>query len=71
MRVRRVFDRAKPGCILDMHSSIPLFNEILILDSIYYSHSPVLTYMELLPFIDKTWYGEGYDYQGETPDYWL
>ena len=28
-------------------------------------------YMELYPFIDSLWYGESFDYDGATPDYWL
>jgi hypothetical protein len=27
--------------------------------------------MELYPFIDSLWYGEGFDYDNATPDYWL
>jgi hypothetical protein len=27
-------------------------------------------YMELYPFIDSLWYGEGFDYDDATPDYW-
>jgi len=32
---------------------------------------PVANYMELLPFIDSLWYGEGFDYDGASPDHWL
>jgi len=28
-------------------------------------------YMELYPFIDSLWYGEGFNYEEATPDYWL
>jgi hypothetical protein len=28
-------------------------------------------YMELYPFIDSLWYGEGFNYDEATPDYWL
>ncbi len=33
--------------------------------------SPALNYMELFPFIDRLWYGEGFNYDAATFDYWL
>jgi hypothetical protein len=60
MRVRRVLDNAKSGCMIDLHS-----------DQGYYSLSPILNYMELAPFVDRLWFGEGFDYQDTPPDYWL
>merc|ERR1719356_381822 len=32
---------------------------------------PVVNYMELFPFLDSLWYGEGFDYDDSTPDFWL
>ena len=36
-----------------------------------FCHSCASNYMELYPFIDSLWYGEGFDYDNATPDYWL
>eukprot|EP00747_Dinoflagellata_sp_TGD_P078072 gnl/TRDRNA2_/TRDRNA2_159884_c2_seq1.p1 gnl/TRDRNA2_/TRDRNA2_159884_c2~~gnl/TRDRNA2_/TRDRNA2_159884_c2_seq1.p1 ORF type:complete len:516 (-),score=82.86 gnl/TRDRNA2_/TRDRNA2_159884_c2_seq1:57-1496(-) len=36
-----------------------------------FTKSPVANYMEHFPFIDRLWYGEGFDYDGATPDHWL
>ena len=33
--------------------------------------SPATNYMELFPFIDRLWYGEGFDYNTHQVDYWL
>ena len=33
--------------------------------------SPQLQFMHLMPYIDSVWFGEGYDYQGSSPAYWL
>jgi len=62
-RVRRVMDKAKPGCLIDFHSGNEFpFGGLKI--------SPANKYMEHFPYIDSLWFGEGYDYN-ETPDYWL
>ena len=37
----------------------------------FVSSSPALNYMELMPFIDRLWYGEGFDYNINASDYWL
>ena len=63
-RVRKVMDRARPGCLIDFHSG----NE--------YGYagrriSPANKYMEHFPYINSLWFGEGYDYQNGPPDYWL
>jgi len=36
-----------------------------------FCYSPALNYMELYPFIDRLWYGEGFKYATSSPDYWL
>lgn len=36
-----------------------------------FAKCPVVNYMEHFPFIDSLWYGEGFDYDGATPDFWL
>jgi hypothetical protein len=63
-RVRKVMDRARPGCLIDFHSGNEFgFNGLRI--------SPANKYMEHFPYINSLWFGEGYDYQSEPPDYWL
>ncbi len=62
-RVRKVMDRAKPGCLIDFHSG----NGYSYADR---KVSPACRYMEHFPFVNSLWFGEGYDYD-ETPDYWL
>ena len=37
----------------------------------FVSSSPVMNYMELYPFINRLWYGEGFDYDTNSADYWL
>jgi hypothetical protein len=62
-RVRKVMDRARPGCLIDFHSGNEFpFNDLRV--------SPANKYMEHFPYINSLWFGEGYDYD-ETPDYWL
>ena len=60
-RVRRVMDRARPGCLIDFHSG----NEYPGMRI-----SAANKYMEHFPYINSLWFGEGYDYN-ESPDYWL
>jgi hypothetical protein len=36
-----------------------------------FSKSPATNYMELYPFINRLWYGEGFDYDTPSADYWL
>ena len=62
-RVRKVMDRAKPGCLIDFHSG----NGYSYADR---KVSPACRYMEHFPFVNSLWFGEMYDYD-ETPDYWL
>ena len=62
-RVRKVMDRARPGCLIDFHSGNEFpFNDLRV--------SPANKYMEHFPYINSLWFGEGYDYN-ESPDYWL
>ena len=60
-RVRKVMDRAKPGCLIDFHSGDE-FPGMGI--------SSANKYMEHFPYLDSIWFGECYNYN-ETPDYWL
>jgi hypothetical protein len=62
-RVRKVMDRARPGCLIDFHSGNNFHPE-------YGLASPANQYMEHLPYIDSVWFGEGYD-PNRSSDYWL
>ncbi len=62
-RVRKVLDRNRPGSLIDFHSGNEFpFHDLRI--------SPANKYLELFPYIDSLWFGEGYNYN-ESPDYWL
>jgi hypothetical protein len=62
-RVRKVMQRARPGCLIDFHSGNNFHPD-------YGLNSPANQYLELFPYLDSLWLGEGYNY-GESPDYWL
>lgn len=57
-RVRKIMDRTRPGCLIDLHSNTA------------FSHGPANQYMEYFPYIDRLWFGESFNYD-ESPDYWL
>ncbi len=63
-RVRKTLDSAGEGCLIDFHSG----NNF---EAQYGLSSPMNQYMELMQSIDSLWMGEGYDYEGQPPDYWL
>jgi len=62
-RARKILDRSKSDCIMDLHS----WNH-------FNTHagwtSCANLYMELFPYMDRIWFGEGFDYNSH-PDYWL
>ena len=62
-RVRKTMQRARPGCLIDFHSGNNYHPE-------YGLNNPANQYMELFPYIDSLWLGEGFNY-GESPDYYL
>ena len=62
-RVRKTMDHAADSCLIDFHSG----NNY---DVAYGLNSPVNQYLELFPYVNSLWIGEGYNYN-ETPDYWL
>ena len=62
-RVRRVLARHRAEPIIDLHSANQ-FNEK---DGFAGSMN---LYMEHLPYIDRLWFGEYFDYN-ESPEYWL
>jgi hypothetical protein len=57
-RVRKILDRNRDGCLVDLHSNT------------LFTPGPANQYMEFFPFIDRVWFGEGFDYN-RSPDYWL
>ena len=62
-RVRKVLDRRRPGALMDLHSA----NQYNPRDGFASSAN---LYLEHLPFIDRLWFGEYFDYDA-PPDYWL
>jgi len=36
-----------------------------------FTPSPTMNYLELFPFIDSLWYGEGFNYEAASPAFWL
>ena len=62
-RTRKIMDRTKPGCMMDLHSWNH-FNDIA-----GFANCANL-YMEHFPYVNSIWFGEAFDYN-ETPDYWL
>ncbi len=63
-RIRKVLDRRRRGALIDLHSATQ-FNP---LDGFASSAN---LYLEHFPYIDRLWFGEGFDYQRTSPDYWL
>lgn len=63
-RVRKVLQAHRPNPLIDLHSA----NQYNPRDG--YINSTLL-YMELFPYIDRLWFGEEFDYEKTSPDYWL
>ncbi|HEY5085840.1 MAG TPA: glycoside hydrolase domain-containing protein, partial [Gemmatimonadaceae bacterium] len=63
-RVRKVLDRRRPGALIDLHSA----NQYDPADGFASSAN---LYMEYFPYINRLWFGEGFDYVTTPPDYWL
>ena len=62
-RVRRVLDQNRPGALIDLHSA----NQYDERDGFASSAN---LYMGELPYIDRLWFGEYFDYNA-APDYYL
>jgi len=58
--IRRAKSVLGEGGLIDHHSDRGGFTTV-----------PAVNYMELFPFVDSLWYGEGFDYDAATPDFWL
>jgi hypothetical protein len=58
-RMRRAMESVKPGCVIDLHSNTD------------FSRGPANQYIEFFPYINKTWFGEGFQYNHMSPANWL
>lgn len=63
-RARKILDRNRPEALIDLHS----WNHYNKLAG--FANNANL-YMESFPYIDRLWFGEVFDYENTTPDYWL
>ena len=62
-RARRILD-PKPGRLIDLHT----WNHMN--DWAGWANNLTI-YMELLPYLDRLWIGEGFNASGVAPDFWL
>lgn len=62
-RIRKVLDQRRPAPLIDLHSA----NQHNERDG---WNNSALLYMEHMPFLDRLWFGEYFDY-GKAPDFWL
>jgi hypothetical protein len=58
-RVRKILDRARPGCLIDLHSNT------------LFSKGPANQYTEFFPYVNRLWFGEGFKYDDMSPEQWL
>jgi hypothetical protein len=58
-RMRRVMEMSKPDCMIDLHS-----NTAFSLGSLNQN-------LESFPYIDKIWFGEGFNFDLMPSDFWL
>jgi len=63
-RVRKTLQRERPGSIIDLHS----WNHFN--DWACWAHC-INLYLEHLPYIDSIWFGEAFEYNHKSPDYWM
>lgn len=59
-RMRKIMEDIKPGeCLIDIHSNTA------------FSLGPTNQYLEVYPYIDRTWYGEGFNFNLMPADFWF
>lgn len=59
-RMRKIMEEVKPGeCLIDVHSNNA------------FTRGPANQYLEIYPYIDRTWYGEGFNFDIMPADFWL
>ncbi|MHC4563354.1 MAG: glycoside hydrolase domain-containing protein, partial [Planctomycetota bacterium] len=63
-RVRKVLQRSRPGSLIDFHSGDEY-------NGTFGNISAAVKYAEHLPYVDSIWFGEGFDYENNSADYWL
>jgi hypothetical protein len=63
-RVRKVLDGAADDCLIDFHGGNSFSDT-------YGMTSPACQYLEHFPYINSLWFGEGFDYENSSPEYWL
>ncbi|MHC6219741.1 glycoside hydrolase domain-containing protein [Arthrobacter sp. MMS24-S77] len=67
LRVRKVLERncgTTDGPDIDLHSA----NQFTAQDGLVSSAN---LYMEHMPYVDRLWFGEYFDYENTSPEYWL
>ena len=69
-RIRKVLDRHHPGCSIDLHSWNYFKNNNVDDSRLAGWGNSMNLYIDNFAFIDRIWFGEGFDYD-ETPDFWL
>ena len=69
-RIRKVLDRHHPGCTIDLHSWNYFANNTVDDSRLAGWGNSMNLYIDNFAFIDRLWFGEGFDYD-ETPDFWL
>lgn len=62
-RTRSVLDGVKDGCLIDFHSWNHMNPRAGMVSS-------TNLYMSLFPYLDRLWFGEGFDYNS-PPEYWI
>lgn len=62
-RARRMIETAKGDASIDLHSWNPY-------DDLDFRYTSAGLYLDLLPYVDRIWFGEGANY-GQDPDAWL
>ncbi len=67
-RVRRVFDKYNPGAKIDFHTCNHFEDSPAL--GFGMSHN-MLIYMELFPYLDSLWIGEGFQYDETSAEYML
>ncbi|HQL72965.1 MAG TPA: DUF6067 family protein [Phycisphaerae bacterium] len=63
-RVRKVLLRANPRSMIDVHSWNHYNGRACFANS-------ANLFMEHMPYVDRLWLGEGFNYNGEPSDYWM
>jgi hypothetical protein len=62
-RARRILDR-RPGRLIDLHTWNHFNGDAGFANNL-------TIYMEILPYLDRLWLGEGFDANAAAPDFWL